>query len=120
MCDVLGDVGGGDVVVPPGRDGRGGSTTGSTTGCSSSRHSDGDDGLAGQAGLELTAYREVEAAGGGDPAGRLDGVRAETFRLLRLEAQLVTRDGGGLVPAEALVNAGVLVIRLLKVKTSEK
>ena len=118
MCDVLGDVGGGDVVVPPGRDGRGGSTTGSTTG--SSRHSDGDDGLGGQAGLELTAYREVEAAGGGDPAGRLDGVRAETFRLFSLEAQLVTRDGGGLVPAEALVNAGILVIRLLKVKTSEK
>ena len=103
-------------MVPPGRDGRGGSTAGS----SSSRHSDSNDGLGGQTGLELTAYGEVEAAGGGDPAGRLDGVRAETFRLLGLEAQLVTRDGGGLVPAEALVDAGVLVIRLLKVKTSEK
>ena len=105
--DVLGDVGGGDVVlvVPPGRDGRG-----------RPRDSDGDDGLAGEAGLELTSYREVEAAGGGDAAAGLDGVRAETLGLLGLEAQLVTRDGGGLVPTEALVNAGVLVVRLLKVK----
>ena len=58
----------------------------------------------------------MEAAGGGHTAGGLDGVRAETFGLLGLQAQLVTRDGGGLVPAEPLVDAGVLVIRLLKVK----
>ena len=102
-------------MVPPGRDGRGG-----PTGCRSSRHSDGDDGLGGEAGLELTSYREVEAPGGGDPTGGLDGVRAETFRLFRLEAQLVTRNGRGLVPAQPLVNAGILVIRLLKVKRGEK
>ena len=109
--DVLGDVGGGDVVVPPGWDGRGGARD-----CGGSRDSYRDDRLAGQAGLELASYGEVEAAGGGDSAGGLDRVRAETLGLLSLEAQLVTGDGGGLVPTEALVNARVLVVRLLKVK----
>lgn len=98
-------------MVAPGRDGRC-----CSRGCRSPRNSDGDDRLGGEAGLELTSYGEMEAAGGGHTAGGLDGVRAETFRLLGLQAQLVTRDGGGLVPAEPLVNAGVLVICLLKVK----
>ena len=98
-------------MVPPGRDGRSGSR-----GCWSSRHSDGDHSLGGEAGLELTSYGEVEAAGGGDSAGGLDRVRAETLGLLSLQSQLVARNGGGLVPTEALVNAGVLVVRLLKVK----
>ena len=109
--DVLGDVGGGDVVVPPGRDGWSG-----PRGCGSPRHSYRDDGLGGEAWLELASYGEVEAAGGGDSAGGLDRVRAETLGLLGLQSQLVARDGGGLVPTEALVNAGVLVVRLLKVK----
>ena len=110
-ADVLGDVGGGDVVVPPGRDGWSG-----PRGCGSPRHSYRDDRLGGEAWLELASYGEVEAAGGGDSAGGLDRVRAETLGLLGLQSQLVARDGGGLVPTEALVNAGILVIRLLKVK----
>ena len=99
------------MVVPPGRDRRGGPRD-----CRSPGDSDGDDRLTGEARLELASYGEVEAAGGGDSAGGLDRVRTETLGLLCLQAQLVAGDGGGLVPTEALVNAGVLVVRLLKVK----
>ena len=58
----LGDVGGGDVVVPPWRDGR--SVSGR---CRGPGYSYRHHGLGQQAGLKLTSYREVETASGGDP-----------------------------------------------------
>ena len=64
---VLGDVGGGDVVVPPGRDG--GSVG---VGCRGPGDSYRHYGLGQQAGLELTSYREVKTPSGGDPAAGLD------------------------------------------------
>ena len=104
---VLGDVGGGDVMVAPGRDGGSGRC-----------HPDGDHGLGQEVGLELTSNGEVETAGGGDPAGGLDRVSAETLRLFGLEAQLIARDGGPgcLVPTQSLVNAGIFAILLLEIE----